>query len=228
MEGSFLITRASLEAIAEDREKGVSTLLNWQKEALGFKRSFLQRKNIRPEAPWPGKSVVPLFPHSPSIIAHSSRTANTSFLPEHSRLSGSVLRSGQTGTEIFPANAVFPCLSIYIERKTVFSIMQGSSLPPCPPTAIHTWSWQSSASAPLPYAPSFPGGTRRKKTGCRGSTRNFPCPRPRREARRHNRKPCLKYSAENRKIFLRLPRTVNRRQNRRPGAKKNLSPGRAC
>ena len=36
MEGSFLITRASLEAIAEDREKGVSTLLNWQKEALGF------------------------------------------------------------------------------------------------------------------------------------------------------------------------------------------------
>ena len=50
MEGSFLITRASLEAIAEDREKGVSTLLNWQKEALGFKRSFLQRKNIRTEA----------------------------------------------------------------------------------------------------------------------------------------------------------------------------------
>lgn len=36
MEGSFLITRASLEAIAEDREKGVSTLLNWQREALGF------------------------------------------------------------------------------------------------------------------------------------------------------------------------------------------------
>ena len=36
MEGSFLITRASLEAIAEDREKGVSTLLNWQKEVLGF------------------------------------------------------------------------------------------------------------------------------------------------------------------------------------------------
>ena len=36
MEGSFLITRASLEAIAEDREKGISTLLNWQKEALGF------------------------------------------------------------------------------------------------------------------------------------------------------------------------------------------------
>ena len=96
--------------------------------------------------------------------------------------------------------------------------MQGSSLPPCPPTAIHTWSWQSSASAPLPYAPSFLGGTRRKKTGCRGSTRNFPCPRPRREARRHNRKPCLKYLAENRKIFLRLPRTVNRRQHRRPGA----------
>ena len=102
--------------------------------------------------------------------------------------------------------------------------MQGSSLPPCPPTAIHTWSWQSSASAPLPYAPSFPGGTRRKKTGCRGSTRNFPCPRPRREARRHNRKPCLKYLAENRKIFLRLPRTVNKRQNRRPGAKKKSFP----
>ena len=27
---------AALDAIAEDREKGVSTLLNWQKEALGF------------------------------------------------------------------------------------------------------------------------------------------------------------------------------------------------
>ena len=104
--------------------------------------------------------------------------------------------------------------------------MQGSSLPPCPPTAIHTWSWQSSASAPLPYALSFPGGTRRKKTGCRGSTRNFPCRRPRREARRHNRKPCLKYSAKNRKIFLRLSRTVNRRQNRRPGAEKKSFPPR--
>ena len=36
IEGSFLITRASLEAIAEDKEKGMATLLNWQKEALGF------------------------------------------------------------------------------------------------------------------------------------------------------------------------------------------------
>ncbi len=36
MEGSFLITRASLEAIAEDEEKGISTLLNWQREALGL------------------------------------------------------------------------------------------------------------------------------------------------------------------------------------------------
>ena len=36
MEGSFLITRASLEAIAEDKEKGMATLLNWQKEALGL------------------------------------------------------------------------------------------------------------------------------------------------------------------------------------------------
>lgn len=36
MEGSFIITRASLEAIAEDEEKGVSTLLNWQREALGL------------------------------------------------------------------------------------------------------------------------------------------------------------------------------------------------
>ncbi|MFR4438246.1 MAG: hypothetical protein ACLT8C_11450, partial [Akkermansia muciniphila] len=36
----------------------------------------------------------------------------------------------------------------------------------------------------------------------------------------------MKYSAENRKIFLRLSRTVNRRQNRRPGAKKKSSPPR--
>ena len=36
IEGSFLITRASLEAIAEDKEKGMATLLNWQKEALGL------------------------------------------------------------------------------------------------------------------------------------------------------------------------------------------------
>lgn len=36
MEGAFLITRASLEAIAEDEEKGISALLNWQKEALGL------------------------------------------------------------------------------------------------------------------------------------------------------------------------------------------------
>ena len=39
-----------------------------------------------------------------------------------------------------------------------------------------------------------------------------------------NRKPCLKYLAENRKIFLRLPRTVNRRQHRRPGAEKKSFP----
>lgn len=36
MEGSFIITRAALEAIAEDEEKGMSSLLNWQREALGL------------------------------------------------------------------------------------------------------------------------------------------------------------------------------------------------
>lgn len=36
MEGSFLITRASLEALAENEEQGMTTLLGWQKEALGF------------------------------------------------------------------------------------------------------------------------------------------------------------------------------------------------
>lgn len=36
IEGSFLITRASLETIAENREQGIASLMNWQREALGF------------------------------------------------------------------------------------------------------------------------------------------------------------------------------------------------
>ncbi len=36
MEGSFIVTRAALEAIAEDEEHGISKLLNWQREALGI------------------------------------------------------------------------------------------------------------------------------------------------------------------------------------------------
>ncbi len=36
IEGSFLITRAIMEAIAEDEETGKAQLLNWQREALGL------------------------------------------------------------------------------------------------------------------------------------------------------------------------------------------------
>ncbi len=152
MEGSFLITRASLEAIAEDKEKGISTLLNWQRKPWVFKRFFATAKHPTGRA-MAQKGLCP-----------SSRTANTILIPEHPGFLKAFSAQGEPARDEHssPANAVFPCLPIYIERKTVFSIMQGSSLPPCPPTAIHTWSWQSSASAPLPYAPSFPGRTGRK------------------------------------------------------------------
>lgn len=36
IEGSFIVTRASLEAIAENEEQGIATLLNWQKQVMGF------------------------------------------------------------------------------------------------------------------------------------------------------------------------------------------------
>jgi ribonuclease D len=36
IEGSFLITRASMEAISEDEEAGRASLLDWQREALGL------------------------------------------------------------------------------------------------------------------------------------------------------------------------------------------------
>ena len=38
LEPSFLASRSTLEAIAEDEEKGVAALLNWQVEAMGFCR----------------------------------------------------------------------------------------------------------------------------------------------------------------------------------------------